>query len=324
MVTCPRCQQPVDESVRTVCPLCFTPIPRSGAAGTSPVGASPEQHFPLTGAPVDYSQDQADAGTGYSPTDRQPTLTVPDSPQPPAPRPMNPGARLSLAGDVIEAGLPATSLPLYGGSGRPAEPAANPLSRPRPPLRPSREETAPPQIGKIITLAIALAVLLIAGFVAWYLWMHRTNPADQALAVYRAYLTQDYKSAYALSALSPEMLKKYPDADTFASAQHSIADGIISGNPNLAPLKSAIETAGKEAAASASVGNPAILGDKADVPTSSSINIMGQSAVYKGTAHMINDNGIWKLDLTAAGAQNQARAAMDLVGQLNLSGVKTP
>lgn len=46
------------------------------------------------------------------------------------------------------------------------------------------------------------------------------------------------------------------------------------------------------------VGEPVLHGDKAAVPTSSTITMNGRALSFKGTAHMTRDGDLWKWDLT--------------------------
>jgi hypothetical protein len=56
------------------------------------------------------------------------------------------------------------------------------------------------------------------------------------------------------------------------------------------------------------VGEPVITDDKAVVSTSAKITANGQTRVFKGAAHLIKDDGSWKLDLTISEDAEQAMA----------------
>ena len=308
MVTCPRCQQPVDETVRTICPLCFTPLPQANSGAGPPVGASLESPLALAGTPLHAGPTPTVPASPYPPSGMpQP---APPMPQPisAAPNPLlNPGARVSLTGEVIDSGAPPGPAPSYVGgpkaSARPGQ--AGPTARSREPARGLRMD-APEKAagGNPVGIIVAIVLVLGGGFGGWYYWMHRTNPKDQALAVYKAYLAQDYKTAYSLVALSPETQKKYPNADAFAADRTKTVDTVLASNPLLAKLKASIQESTKAAVATATVGDPVVTGDKADVPTSCQVSFMGRSVKFKGTAHMVNESGIWKLDMTSGEAQN--------------------
>jgi len=181
MVTCPRCQQPVDETVRTSCPLCFTPIPQTTVASgplaghlTDPASpAAPSLDYQLPGVSPTASPPQ--------PNYMQPSPPPPGSlPMPAAPRPlMNPGSRVSLTGEVIDSGAPQAPPPSYvGGAGpamsaprptAPGAPARNTISARRP------QETAPARSGAspVVGIVIAIVVILGGGVGGWYFWKNR-------------------------------------------------------------------------------------------------------------------------------------------------------
>jgi hypothetical protein len=312
MVTCPRCQQPVDETVRATCPLCFTPIPQANQTAGPSMGASLEPPMPLTGTPLYGQEPPSTLQSAYPP----PGMQQSHGPIPPAPRPpMNPGARVSLTGEVIESGMPAGPPPSYVGGGPAAPPRMPQPGGPSHPNAPARrpQETVPERAsgGNVVGIVVAVIVILGGGIGGWYWWMHRTNPKDQALAVYKAYLSQDYKMAYTLSALGPNGKKTYPDADTFAAAQQTAVNNFLSK----IPFGQALPAAFKAAAATATVAEPAIDGDTAEVPTACALTFMGRSVKMKGAAHMINDAGMWKLNLTSDDVQQTTKAGSDLIGK---------
>src|SRR5262249_18428406 len=128
----------------------------------------------------------------------------------------------------------------------------------------------------------------------------------------KAVLSQDWKTAYPLIAFSEEGKKKAPDADAFATLQNQQ----INSNPFVSQIFNQL----KEAAQTATVGEPVINGDKADVPTS--IKMSGSlGGTYKGTAHMINEGGVWKFDLTSGSAMDTIKANIDLVGRPEGGGI---
>ncbi len=311
MVTCPRCQQPVDETVRTTCPLCFTPIAQASHASgplaglshdpAAVPGNSPHSHMPPAEVPLPLYQQPG--------MQQQPMM--PESAQ--APRPLlNPGARVSLTGEVIESGGSSSAPPSYVGGGGPIPPGRGPQPAPgarakSPMMRP--QEEAPQKTGSGAVGIVVMLLVLVGGVVGGYFWMmNRTNPKDQARAVYNAVLTQDYKSAYELTALSPEAQKKYPSADAFAADAGKYAD-------KLGARKETIMESVKAAAATAKVGEASITGDKAEVPTSCTISILGREYQLKGTAHMKNEFGFWKLDRSGEGDTTSSQTFVDLVGK---------
>ena len=232
-----------------------------------------------------------------------------------------PGARVSLTGEIIEddsnAPPPNYVMPLPGAP----QTLRPPLNAPIPPQRPgaptmyhpqtqssSRESGSPSKI-----VGIVLGVLGLAGiaFGGWYWFSHRSDPKVQAKLVYQAALKQDYKTAYDLCYLNAEGKKKYPDAAAFEAETKRAYDALAASNPLIA---SAIEGL-KTAADTITVGDPVVNGDKADVPTGIKLDILGQKTSLKGTAHMTNDGGIWKLDVGGATAEDLGKLNQDLVGR---------
>lgn len=224
--------------------------------------------------------------------------------------------RVSLTGEVLEVAQPTQRGTGPGGYGPP--PGAQQGPGPRRPNSPtpsgaSRARGAglayEQEPKKTNPVGIILLVLLIAGggVGGWWWYNNRTNPKDQAIAIYNAFFKeQDYKKFYALAAFNDTDKKKYPDADTFTK------DGIskISSNP---AAKAGLDKL-KDMLSDITVGEPTITGGKADVPTSTKLTIAGQNISMKGTAHMIKEGGIWKLDLTGPDQQN-AMAIQDMIGK---------
>jgi hypothetical protein len=311
MVTCPRCQQPVDETVRTTCPLCFTPIPQPSQAAQPAGGLMPG--LSLTGVPPESQSQPAYPTAAYA---QPPALQQPPPPAPPR-APVPPGARVSLTGEVMDDNMPPGAPPSYlgGGSAAPLQGGRpGPAARAESPRRGQSDDASPRSgAGKAIGVVLALIIVLGAGAGGWFWWTHRTNPKDQALAVFKAYLGQDYKTAYSLTALSPETAKKYPTADSYSADLERTLGPLLSSSSLLSAIKSAAATAG--------VGEPTVSGDKADVPTSCQMSLLGRTLKFTGTAHMVLDNGIWKLDMRSDEPNKPSQATMDLVGKPDLSGL---
>ena len=241
-----------------------------------------------------------------------------------APPPVNlpPGARLSLTGEIIEVDTPTS--PSAGHMGQSASvqppmgrPQPLPTGAPQPPLRPTQNVIRPqPQAveskgaGGVIGIVAGLVLLVALGVGGWYWYGHRTNPKDQAKLVYTAALKQDWKTAYPLCAFSPEGKKTFPNAEAFETVSKEGYDKLAE-NPVFAQVIQQL----KSAADTATVGDPVMNGDQSDVPTSLKMNVLGQSLTLKGTAHMVNDGGIWKLNVTGTTAQELAKVSEDLVGR---------
>jgi hypothetical protein len=236
MIICPRCQQPVDETVRATCPLCFTPIPQPQPASPAPPPNTGIQ-MPLNGMPLPPQPGPV----GTSPPNELPAMPGQMPPTtPPRPAAFNPGARVSLTGEVIDDGMPAGPAPSYVGGAVPAPPPrlGTPNATARTPANRLRPEVSTPEKtggGNAVGIIAALVILLGAGFGGWYWWMHRTNPKDQAAAVYKSFVNENWESVYPLVLLSEEDKKKYPDAGTFASAvaqQSKTVNDFIKRLPN--------------------------------------------------------------------------------------------
>lgn len=226
--------------------------------------------------------------------------------------------RLSLTGEVMEVpaptqrgagpggyGPPAGARP--GGGGRPSGPPPSARGAARPgPMR-EEVETKGGAAG-IVFLVLLIAALGSVG--GWYWYNNRTNPKDQALAAYKALLKdQDWKTSYGLVAFSNAEKTKYPTADAWAKHQEELMNSMPGAKAALEQLKAGVSEM--------TVGEPVMTEKGADVPTSAKLSIMGQSLTFKGTAHMIKEGGIWKLDGTGAEG-NGAKVGQDLLGKPDL------
>ncbi len=241
-----------------------------------------------------------------------------------APPPVNlpPGARLSLTGEIIEADTPSSPSAGHMGQSASMQPSMGrlqplPSGAPQPPARPTHNIIRPqPQVaeskgsGGVIGIVAGVALAAALGVGGWYWYGHRTNPKDQAKLVYTAALKQDWKTAYPLCAFSAEGKKTFPNAEAFETVSKEGYDK-LGENPIYAQAIQQLKTA----ADTATVGDPVTNGDQSDVPTSLKLNILGQSMTLKGTAHMVNDGGIWKLNVTGTTAQELAKVSEDLVGR---------
>lgn len=118
------------------------------------------------------------------------------------------------------------------------------------------------------------------------------GPKAQALKLYLVMQKQDWRALYFLIALSPNAKKDLPDdADAFAAGvRKGISDS--DGQKVLDDLFNNMSDI--------AVGDPVMNGEKADVPTSCKITFNGKQLSFKGDAHMIKDQNIWKWDLTSS------------------------
>lgn len=196
MVICSRCQQPVDETTRTTCPLCFTPVsasgdpaqpqPLGGPSAPPPAPAQPQGAMPLNGpAPVAVSLSGPAA-----------PLNAP----PPAPT-LGANQRMTLSGDVIDAPAP-MSAPAAGNSQY--KPRTN-YNTPQPAQERGKSGANPVVVGLVFLL------LFGGGGGGWYYWMHRTNPKDQLQKFLAATKTLDAKGMYATMEVDTDKYKTEKD-----------------------------------------------------------------------------------------------------------------
>jgi hypothetical protein len=117
-----------------------------------------------------------------------------------------------------------------------------------------------------------------------------SNPKAQALKLYTVIKNRDWKSMYSLTLFSTNVRQKMPsDPEEFASGMRKgISDS--GGDKTVNDLFNNMSNL--------AVGEPVVRGDKAAVPTSSTITMNGSTLSFKGTAHMTRDGDLWKWDLT--------------------------
>jgi len=299
MVSCSRCGQQVDETVRDTCPLCFTPLQPQANAPQAQPGAA--QYVGLAGAPLRQaqplggpSQYQPDAPPGGAPP--QPSAMPLNAEQigaQPAAMPRNapsaaplraPNTRMSLNGDIIDTPQnQAQSAPSIGNSpaNRPAAP------RPAYGVAPRKQE-APGTAARATALRVVavLVVLGLAGFGRWYYMMHRTNPKDQATKYLAAIKTQDWATIYDITEQTEQNKAKFKDAQDFAAQTKSAIDKSSFGTL----LTTALSSATFEAQ-DAKENN----GSTAVVPIKVSGSALGQTFNQSVDLKMKNFDGIWKI-----------------------------
>jgi len=275
MVSCPRCAQQVDETTRTTCPHCFTPLSSSGAP---PVGQAPPG---------------------------QPTSGMPGQPPPPqsyAPQlNRSAGTRVSLTGEVIEDNASAPP-PSYVGGGAPVRPPVGVAARPagsaasRAAYSPSRSESPTKSGGsKVIGIIFGLLVLAGLGAGGWFFLMPHSNPKEVVQKFDAAFAAQDWKAAYPLVELSSDMKTKCPDAAAFATYMGGQVDKLRS-----VPMTNAIVDAAIKGYQNAQVGEPTIDGDSAKVPLALKLSISGLGTQIERPVDLSvplkKIGGTWKID----------------------------
>lgn len=153
-------------------------------------------------------------------------------------------------------------------------------------------------IGKIHRLLLAMTVSL--GFIAAPAGAQASapaqspaSPASQALKIYQTFRDQDYAALFYLVAFTEKNRAGLTSADQFAI---DVRKGYESGFKT--PEEKASTDAILHSIANIMVGEAVVNGNFAAVPTSAHITINGRVFSFKGTAHLIQDRGVWKLDLT--------------------------
>ena len=275
MVSCPRCAQQVDETTRTTCPHCFTPL---SATGAPPTGQPPP------GPPASGMPGQPPPPQSYAPQLNR-----------------SAGTRVSLTGEVIEDNASAPP-PSYVGGGAPVRPPVGVAPRPGPPAASraaygaSRTE-APAKSGGGKAVGILLGLLIVGGLgtAGWFFLMPHTNPKEVVQKFDTAVAAQAWKAAYPLVELSSDMKTKCPDASAFAGYMTSEVDKM-----RAVPMANAIVDAALKSYQTAKVGEPTIDGDSAKVPVSLRLSISGMGTTIERPVDMNvplrKVGGTWKID----------------------------
>ena len=197
MVICSRCQQSVDETTQTACPICFTPVAAPGGAAQAqalggPAASAPTASYtpgamPLNGpAPTPVSLNAGASSFNNAP--------------PPAST-LGANQRMTLSGEVIDAPVPMAS-----------PPAGNSQYKPRTSYTtPQAAETREKSGANPIVVGLVFLLLFGGGFGGWYYWMHRTNPKDQALKFFAAAKSLDPKGMYETMEVDEEKYKTEKD-----------------------------------------------------------------------------------------------------------------
>jgi hypothetical protein len=282
MVTCQRCAQQVDETTRSTCPNCFTPLPAPGLQPVAPL-------------PVPGPSPQAYPG---APGSAQP----PQQPYPPQPS-RNPGTRVSLTGEVVEQNGPSAPPPSYVGGGAAGRPPAAMAPRSGGPAS-SRSAYASPRsevpaksggAGKFVVTIACLLVLGGLGVGGWWFLRPHISPKTVVQQFDTAIATQDWKTVYMLVEMPADTKSKYPDANAFAT---DITDKLQQAKSN--PMSAALVDSLIKAYQSAQVGEPTIDGDSAKVPVTMKISVafLGKTTEQTSTQQvpLRKVNGAWKID----------------------------
>jgi hypothetical protein len=291
MINCPHCEQPVDETVRTTCPLCFTPLRPEAAAAQPQPGVAPN----LTATPT----PGAPAGYGAAPQPPQMTAAPLYQPAPPPPgapvqlsgMPLNaPGAaplrgsntRMTLNGDIIETPQTPSAAPMGGNyAGRPA------ATRPSYGASSARVEPKSRSGAPVAIVVVLLLLLGGGGFGGYYWWSHRTNPKDTVTKYLTAIKAQDWKTIYELTDLPDQTKAKFKDAQDFADKTKAQLSASPGASQMLDGLFSSLQF---------EVQDPKDNdGSAATVPIKVTINLLGRSMTQNEDVKLKNVGGTWKV-----------------------------
>ncbi len=127
------------------------------------------------------------------------------------------------------------------------------------------------------------------------------TPAAQALKIYQAVRDQDYKAMYYLLAFTPKGRATITTPEQFAIDMKKGYDSSFK-----TPEEKAVTDAIFRSISDIMIGEPVITDSNAAVPVSAKITANGRTLTFKGQAHLILDDGVWKLDLTFTEDSEQA------------------
>ncbi|MEO6391323.1 MAG: hypothetical protein ABIP75_05680 [Pyrinomonadaceae bacterium] len=149
----------------------------------------------------------------------------------------------------------------------------------------------------VLVLPAALLIVLLVGSGPAQTTSTNTaiaSPEAQTKRIYEAIRDLNFRDFYYLLAVSPKLKKRFPaDPETFA---RDMREGFEGGPANASEAKLTRDMF--NSIREIMVGPAVITGKKAVVPTSARITVEGHNYLYEGSAHLILDDGEWKLDLT--------------------------
>lgn len=135
------------------------------------------------------------------------------------------------------------------------------------------------------------------------------TPEAQTLKIYKAVRDQDYRGMFSLMAFPAKGKATLTTAEQFAIDMQKGYDGSFK-----TPEEKAATDRIFRSISDIMIGEPVITDDKAVIPTSAKITANGKTRVFKGQAHLIKDDGVWKLDLTFT--DDSEKATAQRVGEL--------
>lgn len=313
MVICPRCEQQVDETVMTTCPLCFTPLPLPGNQSAQPAEQAPQPAASSTTPPLASAPP-----AGQAPPANVPSAYPPSAPAVnPGATPNRPGRRVALTGEVFDDTLQDNTPPRYvGGTLPPQRPAGPPQARPAAARthRPAAEEVRSGSGGGAIVAIVLVLVLALAGAGGWWYFNLRTNPKDQARKYITALKMLDWKTVYELSYLSEEDRKRYPNSQAAADDARKQLDQ----NPQLGQLVKTVLSSMEVK----NVGEPSYANGEATVPVTLNVSLFGRAQEVTQSLTLKNDRGVWKVSRGPVGTNlNALPGGMPGGGMMGMPGM---
>lgn len=270
MTKCPRCEQSIDPTTTTICPICGTDVQAANAQSAHDQNAQPQVQEPTIGGVP------------------RPQLSV----------------RRNLAGDAestAQEDPPSYVIGQAPGSQKSNTPQNNAPNAPQPAGTPHRapvsthrtEQSAKSSTGGIMMVAVLIVAL--AGGGMWWKSQHRPSPKESAEKFFKSILSKDYSTAYNLIHLTAEDKTKMAGPDDLKK--------LLQTKMTLPGVgeKSQEELLEMTKAKLGTTGEPKIDGDKATVPMELQMSLGGQSMNQKMDLPLEWDSGEWKV---SGGAKN--------------------
>jgi len=129
------------------------------------------------------------------------------------------------------------------------------------------------------------------------------TPEAQARRIYQAIRDQDYKALFYLMAFAPKAKETLTTAEAFAIDFKSGYDASFKTPEDHERTDKILHSI-----SDIMIGEPVVTGNKAAIPTSAKITGNGVTLTFRGQANLINDGGVWKLDLTFTDDSEKATA----------------
>ncbi|HZT44172.1 MAG TPA: hypothetical protein VFA07_18550 [Chthonomonadaceae bacterium] len=294
MITCPRCGQQVDETTRTTCPACLTPLAPQTAAPPQAPGAGPAPPAPPLTGPVPLAGQPLHRPAAQD-LNAASTPAAPEQAGAPPPRPAapQPTVRRTLTGEIVqEAPTVAASPPQPGGyAGSAPHAASSGLGvRPAPTnmvtmaRRQERPASSRSSAGPIAAVLAVIVVLALAGFGGWWFYTHRgPTPKQQADKFLTSLKALDFKGMYETTEVDKS---KYPTEESFIQQSQQDMDKMPGAKSFISSLLSSMQF---------KTGEATIHGDEATVPVTLTFSLMGRTASQNIDLKMTRVDGIWKV-----------------------------